>query len=177
MVKNALDWIVGSGDLYGKFVALLRRGDERWRLRPAGPAVRTLSWQGGARRRGASALTRLAPSRWANPTGRAGSTNPSTIDEIGASSCQLLVASVTQRPSERFAAVAKLAPGRRESSKVPSLIHYRRARRRLGYGVDPSEEDPKRRVGRRPPGTNPSGTWDASVGVRPSSRVSSVGAF
>src|SRR5580700_1770566 len=44
-VKNALDWVVGSGDLYGKPVALLSSGTSGG-VFARRDLVRTLSWQG-----------------------------------------------------------------------------------------------------------------------------------
>lgn len=44
VVKNALDWIVGSGDLYGKAVALLSAGTSGVFARR--DLMRTLRWQG-----------------------------------------------------------------------------------------------------------------------------------
>jgi chromate reductase, NAD(P)H dehydrogenase (quinone) len=45
VVKNALDWIVGSGELYGKPVALLSAGTSGG-VFARRDLVRTLSWQG-----------------------------------------------------------------------------------------------------------------------------------
>ena len=45
VVKNALDWVVGSGDLYGKPVALLSAGTSGG-IFARRDLVRTLSWQG-----------------------------------------------------------------------------------------------------------------------------------
>src|SRR5689334_432461 len=45
VVKNALDWIVGSGELYGKPIALLSAGTSGGMLARR-DLVRTLSWQG-----------------------------------------------------------------------------------------------------------------------------------
>jgi NAD(P)H-dependent FMN reductase len=50
VVKNALDWIVGSGDLYGKPVALLSAGMSGG-VFARKDLVRTLSWQGARRRK------------------------------------------------------------------------------------------------------------------------------
>jgi chromate reductase len=49
VVKNALDWIVASGDLYCKPVALLSAGTSGG-VFARRDLVRTLSWQGVARR-------------------------------------------------------------------------------------------------------------------------------
>jgi chromate reductase, NAD(P)H dehydrogenase (quinone) len=106
VVKNALDWIVGSGDLYGKPVALLSAGTSGGVLARR-DLVRTLSWQGahvvvslGIEAAGTRSVSEADGSRRF--------TDPTAIHEIGALSSSLL-ASVAQRPSERFPAVARLA--------------------------------------------------------------------
>jgi chromate reductase len=106
MVKNALDWIVGSGDLYGKPVALISAGTSGG-VFARRDLVRTLSWQG------AHVVVSLgieaANSRSVSDAdGSRRFTDPTTLDEIGALASSL-VASVAQRPSERFATVARLA--------------------------------------------------------------------
>ena len=106
VVKNALDWIVGSGDLYGKPVALLSAGTSGG-VFARRDLIRTLSWQGA--HVVASLGVEAAGTR--SVTGADGSrrfTDPTTLAEIGALASSL-VASIAQRPSERFAAVARLA--------------------------------------------------------------------
>jgi NAD(P)H-dependent FMN reductase len=106
VVKNALDWIVGSGDLYGKPVALLSAGTTGG-VFARRDLVRTLSWQGahvvaslgieGAKTRSVS-----------DADGARRFTDPTTLDGIGALA-SLLVASVAQSPSERLGEVMRLA--------------------------------------------------------------------
>jgi NAD(P)H-dependent FMN reductase len=106
VVKNALDWVVGSGNLYGKPVALLSAGTSGGVLARR-DLVRTLSWQGahvvaslGVDAAGARSVTDAdGARRFAEPT---------TIDAIGALASSL-VAAVARRPSERFAEVTRLA--------------------------------------------------------------------
>jgi chromate reductase, NAD(P)H dehydrogenase (quinone) len=106
VVKNALDWIVGSGDFYGKPIALLSAGTSGG-VFARRDLVRTLSWQGahvvaslGIEAAGTRSTSDADKSRRV--------TDPTTVAEIGALA-SALVASVAQRPSERFAAVTKLA--------------------------------------------------------------------
>ena len=106
VVKNALDWIVGSGDLYGKPVALLSAGTSGG-VFARRDLVRTLSWQGahvvaslGIEAAGTKSVSAADGSRRF--------TDPKTLGEIGALTSSL-VASVARRPSERFATVARLA--------------------------------------------------------------------
>jgi NAD(P)H-dependent FMN reductase len=106
VMKNALDWIVGSGDLYGKPVALISAGTSGG-VFARRDLVRTLSWQGG--HVVASLGIEAANTRSANVSnGSRKITDPKALDEIGALA-SALVASVAQSPSERFAAVTKLA--------------------------------------------------------------------
>lgn len=106
VVKNALDWIVGSGDLYGKPIALLSAGTTGG-VFARRDLVRTLSWQG------AHVIASLGIGS-ANMNSVRGSdglrkiSDPKTLEEIEALASSL-VASVTQSPSERFAAMTMLA--------------------------------------------------------------------
>ncbi len=93
----ALDWVVGSGDFYGKPVALLSAGTSGG-VFARRDLVRTLSWQG------AHVVASLGIERaGARSEGEAGEsrkfTDPRTVDEVGALA-SALVASVAQRPSE-----------------------------------------------------------------------------
>jgi NAD(P)H-dependent FMN reductase len=106
VVKNALDWIVGSGDLYGKPIALLSAGTSGGVLARR-DLVRTLSWQGA---HVVASLGIEAPNMKSvtDPDGARRFTDPTTLHEIG-SLVSSLVASVGQRPSERLAAITSLA--------------------------------------------------------------------
>jgi NAD(P)H-dependent FMN reductase len=106
VVKNALDWIVGSGELYGKPIALLSAGTSGGVLARR-DLVRTLSWQGG---HVVASLGIAAPNMKSvtDPDGARRFTDPTTIHEIRALASSL-VASVGQRPSERLDAVTSLA--------------------------------------------------------------------
>jgi NAD(P)H-dependent FMN reductase len=106
VVKNALDWIVGSGDLYGKPVALLSAGTSGG-IFARRDLVRTLSWQGAhvVASLGIDASTSKSV-RLADGSRRF--TDPETLQQIGAVASSL-VASVAQRPSKRFDAVTRLA--------------------------------------------------------------------
>ena len=106
VVKNALDWIVGSGDLYGKPVALLSAGTSGG-VFARRDLVRTLSWQ-GAHVVASLGIEAASTRSVSEADGSRRFTAPTTLDEIGALASSL-VASVAQRPSERFAAVARLA--------------------------------------------------------------------
>lgn len=106
VVKNALDWIVGSGDLYGKPVGLLSAGTSGGVLARR-DLVRTLSWQGA--HVVASLGIEAANTRSVNDSdGSRRITDPRTIDDIGALASSL-VAAVAQSPSERLAAITRLA--------------------------------------------------------------------
>jgi len=106
VVKNALDWIVGSGELYGKPVALLSAGTSGGVLARR-DLVRTLSWQGG---HVVASLGIVAPNTKSvtDADGSRRFTDPATVHEIGAVASSL-VAAVGQKPSERLAAVTSLA--------------------------------------------------------------------
>jgi NAD(P)H-dependent FMN reductase len=106
VVKNALDWIVGSGDLYGKPVALLTAGTSGG-VFARRDLVRTLSWQGAhvVASLGIEAANAKSVSA---PDGSRRFTDPTTLNEIG-ELVSSLVASVAQRPSERFAVITRLA--------------------------------------------------------------------
>ncbi len=106
VVKNALDWIVGSGDLYGKPVALLSAGMSGG-VFARKDLVRTLSWQ-GAHVVASLGIEAAAARSVTDADGLRRFTDQRTVQEIGAVTSSL-VASVALRPSERFAAVAKLA--------------------------------------------------------------------
>jgi NAD(P)H-dependent FMN reductase len=106
VVKNALDWIVGSGDLYCKPVALLSAGTSGG-VFARRDLVRTLSWQ-GAHVVASLGIEAASAKSVSDVDGSRRLIEPTTLKEIGAlASC--LVASVTQRPSERFITVMRLA--------------------------------------------------------------------
>ena len=99
VVKNALDWVVGSGDFYGKPVALLSAGTSGG-IFARRDLMRTLSWQGAnvvASLGIEAANSRSVP----DADGGRRFTDPTTLNDIGAL-VSSLVASVAQRPSERF---------------------------------------------------------------------------
>jgi NAD(P)H-dependent FMN reductase len=106
VVKNALDWIVGSGDFYGKPVALLSAGTSGG-VFARRDLVRTLSWQGAhvVESLGIEAANTKSVS---DSDGSRRITDPKTLDEIIALASSL-VASVARSPSERFAAITMLA--------------------------------------------------------------------
>jgi len=106
VVKNALDWIVGSGDLYAKPVALLSAGTSGG-VFARRDLVRTLSWQ-GAHVVASLGIEAARTRSVSDADGARQFTDPTTLDEIRALA-SLLVASVAQRPSERFAEVTRLA--------------------------------------------------------------------
>jgi NAD(P)H-dependent FMN reductase len=106
VVKNALDWIVGSGELYGKPIALLSAGTSGGVLARR-DLVRTLSWQGGDV---VASLGIVAPNTKsvADAEGARRFTDPTTLHEIEALA-SALVAAIGQKPSERLSAVTRLA--------------------------------------------------------------------
>jgi NAD(P)H-dependent FMN reductase len=104
VVKNALDWIVGSGDLYGKPVAVVSAGTSGG-VFARKDLVRTLSWQ-GAHVVASLGIEAASTRSVSDADGSRRFTDPTTLGEIGAMASSL-VASVAQRPSERFAAVTR----------------------------------------------------------------------
>lgn len=105
-VKNALDWIVGSGDLYRKPIALVSAGTSGG-LRARRDLVRTLSWQGAH----VIATLGIAAPNTKSETTEDGSrrfTDPTTVGEIE-SLASSLHASIDQRPMERLPAMKSLA--------------------------------------------------------------------
>lgn len=107
VLKNALDWVVGSGALYGKPVALLSAGTSGG-VFARKDLVRTLSWQGAhvVASLGIEAANAKSASDAVEGVRRI--TDPRTLDEIGALASSLL-ASIAQSPSARFAAITRLA--------------------------------------------------------------------
>jgi len=105
VVKNALDWIVGSGDLYGKPVALISAGTSGG-VFARRDLVRTLSWQ-GAHVVASLGIEGASTRSVSDADGSRRFTDPKVLDEIGALASSL-VASVAQRPSERMAAITRL---------------------------------------------------------------------
>jgi NAD(P)H-dependent FMN reductase len=106
VAKNALDWIVGSGDLYGKPVALLSAGTSGG-VFARRDLVRTLSWQ-GAHVVASLGIDAASSRSVTDADGSRRVTDPTTLRGIEALVSSLL-ASIAQRPSERFAEVARLA--------------------------------------------------------------------
>lgn len=106
VVKNALDWIVGSGELYGKPVALVSAGTSGG-VFARRDLVRTLSWQGA---HVVASLGIAGPNAKSvmEADGARRFTDPTTVDGIEALASSLL-ASVGQRPSERSTAIVSLA--------------------------------------------------------------------
>ena len=107
VLKNALDWVVGSGKLYGKPIALLSAGTSGG-VFARRDLVRTLCWQGA--HVVASLGIEGAKAKSASDTveGARRITDPRTQDEVGALASSLL-ASIAQSPSARFAAITRLA--------------------------------------------------------------------
>jgi chromate reductase len=106
VVKNALDWIVGSGDLYAKPVALLSAGTTGG-VFARRDLVRTLSWQGAH----VVASLGIASAKMSSARDASGSraiADPKTVEDIRALASSL-VASIAQRPSARFSAMEALA--------------------------------------------------------------------
>jgi NAD(P)H-dependent FMN reductase len=106
VVKNALDWVVASGELYGKPVALLSAGTSGG-VFARRDLVRTLSWQ-GAHVVASLGIDAANAKSVSDSEGARRITDPETLGEIGALATSLL-ASIAQRPSERFAAITRLA--------------------------------------------------------------------
>ena len=96
----------GSDDLYGKPVGLLSAGTSGG-VFARRDLVRTLSWQ-GAHVVASLGIEAARTGSVSDANGARRFTDPTTLDEIGALA-SLLVASVAQRPSERFAEVTRLA--------------------------------------------------------------------
>jgi NAD(P)H-dependent FMN reductase len=106
VVKNALDWIVGSGELHGKPVGLLSAGTSGG-VFARRDLVRTLCWQ-GAHVVASLGIAGPGPKSVAEADGARRFTDAATIAEIEALASSL-AAAVAQRPSERLAAVTSLA--------------------------------------------------------------------
>jgi chromate reductase len=106
VVKNALDWIVGNGEFYGKPVAILSAGTTGG-IFARRDLLRTLSWQGAhvvASLGIEGAMTKCVR----ESDGMQKIADPKTLDEIAALTSSL-VGSIAQSPSERLAAIKKLA--------------------------------------------------------------------
>jgi chromate reductase len=106
VVKNALDWIVGSGELYGKPVALVSAGTSGG-VFARRDLVRTLSWQGAH----VIASLGIESGRAKSVGDASGSrrfTDPTTLNEIE-ELVRCLVATIAQSPSERLAAITRFA--------------------------------------------------------------------
>jgi NAD(P)H-dependent FMN reductase len=106
VVKNALDWVVGSGDLYGKPIALLSAGTSGG-VFARRDLLRTLSWQ-GAHVVASLGIEGASAKSVSDADGSRRFTDATTLDEIRALASSLL-ASVAQRPSERLASITRLA--------------------------------------------------------------------
>jgi chromate reductase, NAD(P)H dehydrogenase (quinone) len=119
VVKDALDWIVGSGDLYGKPVGLLSAGTSG-DVFARRDLIRTLSWQ-GAHVVASLGIEAANTKSVSHSDGSRRITDPETLDEIGALASSLL-ASIGQSPSERFAAMTILA--RDAAVELGPLAHH-----------------------------------------------------
>lgn len=106
VVKNALDWLVGSGELYGKPIALLSAGTTGGVLARR-DLVRTLCWQGAHVVASAGIVAPKAKSE-ALADGSRRFTDAATLAEIEAVVASL-VASIAQLPVERLPAMQRLA--------------------------------------------------------------------
>jgi chromate reductase len=106
VVKNALDWIVGSSDLYGKPVALLSAGTTGG-VFARRDLVRTLSWQ-GAHVIASLGIEAANTKSASNSDGSRRIADPKTLAEIGALASSL-AASIALSPSELFACITMLA--------------------------------------------------------------------
>ena len=106
VVKNALDWIVGSGELYRKPIALLSAGTSGG-LRARRDLVRTLCWQGA---HVIASLGIPAPNTKSvtDADGSRRFTDPETVREIE-SLASSLIAAIHQSPPERLSAMTTLA--------------------------------------------------------------------
>ncbi|MCA9669762.1 MAG: NAD(P)H-dependent oxidoreductase [Myxococcales bacterium] len=101
VLKNTLDWLVGSGELYSKPVAVISSGTTGGQFALA-QMIRTLTWQG------AHVVARLsiaAPKTKCNAAGEL--TDAETIDAITALA-DLLVETATMAPEQRIARVEQI---------------------------------------------------------------------
>ena len=100
-LKNALDWVVGTGELYGKPVALISAGTSGgWHSRHQ--LIRSLTWQGA---HVVGHLGISAPRTKSDADGRL--VDPATIAEIRTLVDQLL-AVVHMNPAERLQLVEQI---------------------------------------------------------------------
>ena len=106
VLKNALDWVVGSGEFYGKPVALLSAGTSGG-VFARRDLVRTLSWQ-GAHVVASLGIEGANAKSVSDPEGTRRITDPKTLDEIEALASSLRAA-IAESPSARFAAITRLA--------------------------------------------------------------------
>jgi NAD(P)H-dependent FMN reductase len=106
VMKNALDWIVGSGDLYGKPVALLSAGTSGGAFARR-DLMRTLSWQ-GAHVVASLGIDAASSRSVTDANGMRRFTDPTALNDIGQLVSSLL-ASVAKKPSDRFADITRLA--------------------------------------------------------------------
>ena len=100
MLKNALDWIVGSAELYSKPIAVVSAGTtggEHVRSQ----LVRTLIWQGG---HVVASLAIAAPMTKADASGQI--TDPSTLEQLRG-----LAGTIAGAPTMTAAALRKLIEG------------------------------------------------------------------
>lgn len=103
-VKNALDWMVGSGSLYQRPVAVLSAGTTGG-ANAVEQAARTLTWQGALV---VATLGIASPRTKADDTGRF--TDPGTLALLDGVADSLVVASAADDASRRAMATATLAP-------------------------------------------------------------------
>ncbi|MGA7120919.1 MAG: NADPH-dependent FMN reductase [Polyangiaceae bacterium] len=106
VIKNALDCIVGSGELYGKPVALVSAGTTGG-VFARRDLVRTLSWQ-GAHVVASLGIEAASSKSVRDANGSRRFTDATTLRAIEALA-RCLVASIALRPSERLAAIATFA--------------------------------------------------------------------
>jgi NAD(P)H-dependent FMN reductase len=106
VVKNALDWIVGSGDLYGKPVGLLSAGTSGG-VFARRDLMRTLSWH-GAHVVASMGIEAASIKSVSHSDGPRRISDPKTLEESGTLASSLL-ASIAQSPSVRFSAITRLA--------------------------------------------------------------------
>ena len=105
VVKNALDWIVGSGELYSKPVALISAGTSGG-VHARRALVQTLTWQ-GAHVVGSIGISSPNTKSVVEPGGARRFTDPSTIVEIE-SLAGLLVESLALSAADRRAVVRSI---------------------------------------------------------------------
>jgi chromate reductase, NAD(P)H dehydrogenase (quinone) len=102
VVKNALDWIVGSGELYGRVVGVLSAGTTGG-VHAREELVRTLVWQGA---HVVESLGVAAPRTKSDAEGRV--TDPATLDAL-ATFTHSVLAAADAGAAERLGQVRRVA--------------------------------------------------------------------